>query len=397
MLNVLTQDPVLSSVTTCYGQPLPSVRNAGREAWTCLNARASEGYDYHCACEAAPPQAFQFFAVGAFAQNRLIAGSPAFQASFRLDLSASGPLRTATDYLYERWPGLALCVLGLGSPHADELALALEPTLGAGARRPALQALLGGLERGAVERAISVLFIKDVTDRQAAWADPILKAAGYARLATLPVAHLDLPFTTEEEYLLSLSGNMRSNLRRKLKKAAAVQIDMRTSIEGVEDEIVALHSETLAHAKANYGDFEELSPRYFREVMQRLAGARLLLYRVSGRMIGFSLILLDADRLTYKYTGFRYPEARNYNLYFLNWIVMVRLCLAGGIRHLHAGQTTYLTKTRLGCKLERSWIYFRHRHALVNPLFKILGPMLAIDRMDPDLRELGGSAPYLGS
>jgi hypothetical protein len=75
-------------------------------------------------------------------------------------------------------------------------------------------------------------------------------------------------------------------------------------------------------------------------------------------------------------------------------MTMVRLCLSLGIRHLHAGETTYLTKVRLGCKLERSWIYFRHRMAVFNALFKLIGPRIAIDQMDPDLRELGDSAPF---
>jgi hypothetical protein len=50
---------------------------------------------------------------------------------------------------------------------------------------------------------------------------------------------------------------------------------------------------------------------------------------------------------------------------------------------------------RLGCKLKRSWIYFKYRNSLINPLFKLFGPMMAFDRMDPDLAALGAAAPYL--
>jgi len=395
MSNVLNLARELSPIAQLSGRHLPSVNAVGRDAWTRLQARSSDGYDYHCACEAAPPDMFRFFAVGAFDDTRLFGCAPAFEAAFRLDMSLSGPLRRATDFLYTRWPGLALGVMGLGSPHADELALGLHPTLDPLAKARALKALLEGLDQAAADRGVWVLFVKDVTDRQAVWADPVLKAAGFGRLSTLPVAHLYLPFSTEEEYLQSLSGNMRSNLRRKLRKAAAVSVEICSSIDGVQDEIFALRQQTQAQAKANYGDFEELSPNYFGEVMRRLPGARLLLYRLSGELIGFSLVLLDADRLTYKYTGFRYPQARDYNLYFLNWMVMVRLCLENGIQHLHAGETTYLTKVRLGCRLERSWIYFRHRLRLINPLVKAIGRNIAIDRMDPDLRELGPSTPYI--
>ena len=33
--------------------------------------------------------------------------------------------------------------------------------------------------------------------------------------------------------------------------------------------------------------------------------------------------------------------------------------------------------------------------AVFNALFHAIGPRIAIDRMDPDLRELGDSAPYI--
>ena len=59
------------------------------------------------------------------------------------------------------------------------------------------------------------------------------------------------------------------------------------------------------------------------------------------------------------------------------------------------GQTSYRQKARLGCKLKRSWIYFKHRNPLINPLFKLFGPMMAFDQMDPDLQALGQDAPYV--
>ena len=139
------------------------------------------------------------------------------------------------------------------------------------------------------------------------------------------MAVLDLPFKTEAEYIASLSANMRSNLRRKLKLAAKVQVEICTDITKVEAELLALRRHTQENAKANYGDFEELAPGYFRAVMEQLGDdARLLLYRVEGELIGFSLVLLGAHELIYKYTGMRYPAATDHGVYFLNWMVMVR-------------------------------------------------------------------------
>ena len=79
---------------------------------------------------------------------------------------------------------------------------------------------------------------------------------------------------------------------------------------------------------------------------------------------------------------------------FLNWMTQVRLCIEHGIPQLHAGETTYLTKARLGCKLHRSWIYFHHSHRALNGIFALLSRWLAFDSTDPDLRRLGVAAPY---
>lgn len=379
------------------GEVRPGFGAVDRGAWDRLLGDSADGYDYYRACEAAPPPMFRFGAVTVHDGARLVAGAPVFTATFPLDMTLDGRLKTLAQAVSRAAPRLtSLRVVGAGSPHADELALAMDPSFGDHQRSSALAALLRGLEDHARHLRIGVLFVKDVTDTQARWAHETFTRLGYARLPTLPVAHLALPFDTEEAYLASLSGNMRSNLRRKLKQAKAVEVEVRTDVDGVEQEILQLRAETQEQAKANYGDFEELADGYFREVLSAMPGrARLLLYRVSGKLIGFSLILTDPHRLTYKYTGMRYPEARDHNLYFVNWMTMVRICLAEGIRHLHAGETTYVTKTRLGCRLERSWIYFRHRNGLMNQFFKRIGPRIEIDRMDPDLRELGDSAPYL--
>ena len=83
-----------------------------------------------------------------------------------------------------------------------------------------------------------------------------------------------------------------------------------------------------------------------------------------------------------------------HGVYFLNWMTMVRMCLEMGIDELRAGQTTYVTKCRLGCTLERSWIYFRHRTPAYNFMCRLLKTLFAIDRIDPDLKALGKQAPY---
>jgi hypothetical protein len=96
----------------------------------------------------------------------LITGAPVFRTDFRLDMMLEGGLRKLVGAIGRRAPRLVnLAVMGAGSPHADELALAFDPTLDLRGRRAALDALLGGLERRAAQFGIGMTFLWNVTDR----------------------------------------------------------------------------------------------------------------------------------------------------------------------------------------------------------------------------------------
>ena len=59
--------------------------------------------------------------------------------------------------------------------------------------------------------------------------------------------------------------------------------------------------------------------------------ARILLYRLDSRLIAFTLVLIERDVLVFQYIGMRYPEARDHNIYFVNWMTLVRMCIERGI------------------------------------------------------------------
>ena len=377
-------------------QYLTSISDHRHEAWDRLFGAASEGFEYYLACEHAALPTFSLGALGLSDEGVLIAGAPAFEGEFQLDMMLEGGARRVAHKFAERFSGSrTFKILGAGSPHADELALGFDPGLDHNQRCQALSSLLDALEFRAAARGIGMTFLKNVTDRDSAWAHDVLKRRGYVRVSTLPVASLAVP-ASEEAYIASLSANMRSNLRRKLKRACAVRVEMRNSVEGVEEEIFALREATRRRASVNYDAFSELSHNYFHEVLSRMGErARLLLYWRDDKLISFALVLLEPARLIEKYDGMCYPDGPDNGIFFLNWMTQVRLCLERGIPVLHAGETTYLTKARLGCKLHRSWIYFRHRQGMVNWLYWAISRFVRFDSTDPDLRKLGPAAPYI--
>jgi hypothetical protein len=376
---------------------VPTIADIAREDWSRLFESKAEGWDYFRACERAMPEDFSASAMGAYAGDTLVAAAPLFRTDYRLDLSLEGPLKPAVEWLYKHARKFVVVpVLGMGSPLTEECPIGFAPELNASARLAAFGALLQGMDALAKAEKIPLLALKDITDRDAARAHVPLSQMGFTRVATLPLATLHLPFEDEEGYLASLSASMRSDLRKKMRRAANVNIEIRDSIDGIEDELVELFEETKANRKTDYGAFDEVPASYFREVMQAMPGnARLMLARVGGKLASFNIFLIEPDRVIGKYVGMRYALAREHNLYFVNWMTTARFCMERGIPWLQTGHTSYKQKVRLGCRLKRSWVYFRYRSAFINPLFKVFGPMMAFDAMDPDLQALGAEAPYL--
>ena len=358
--------------------------------WSRLFPGEAEAWAYYAAVEGAPPPGFRFEAIAVRAQGRIVAAAPVFHVTYRLDTPLQGRWRPVGDWLHRTAPRLVgLPVMGLGSPLADRCHLGFDPALDAAQRASVMAALLDGLERKAHAERIPLLAIKDLADRETGPVASAIAAAGFSRIASLPVCVLDLPFKSEAEYVQSLSANNRSTLRRKLKAVAKVEIETVRSIAGLEDEIFALYEETRANSRFDYGDFEQLSPAYFRRVMEGLGDkAACILCRVDGQLLAFKLMFIEEDRIIDKFWGMRTPAGRDHNLFFLAWMEAVRFAIRHGATRFQSGQTAYAQKVKLGSRLDPLWVYFRHRGRVTNRIFRTFAPLIAFDKMDPELKDI---------
>lgn len=371
---------------------LPRVSDIARDAWTSLFPGEAEGWDYYTACEACPPAEFSFAAIAVQRGGELVAAAPVFRLNYRLDTPLQGKWRPLGEWLHKRLPKLVnMPVMGLGSPLADRCHLGFASQLSSGERTQAMHALLQCLDLRAACEGVAVLAVKDLYDCDLEGPDRALRDAKFTRVSSLPVAVLDLPYASQDAYLNSLSGSTRKDIRRKLKQAADIRVEFRHSIEGLEARIADLYDQTRLQSGLDYGDLERLSPTYFRDVMNHLGErAVLMLYWLGDDLIAFNLCFVEQDRLIDKFIGMQYPLARDYNLYVLSWMTNVRYCLERGIRHLQTGQTAYASKLRFGSRLDKTWVYFKHRGRVLNSVFRTIGPLLAFDKMDPDLAALNG-------
>ncbi len=374
---------------------LENMADIDASRWRELYGRATEGFDFFSACELAPAPSFAYSAIAVDDGERLAAGAPVFQFAFDPGVVLDGGLRSAFSALANVIPAIAnIPAIGFGSPHTQASTLQFAPNLSPADRERALAALLEGIDDRARSTGARLILLKDVGEDIASWAHAMLEGAGYARATSLPLAILPVP-TTEETYIQSLSANMRSNLRRRLKRAEHVRIEQRRNCNDLADQLNALRQNTLERADVDFAQFAETSPDFFNSVFAGVGdNARLLTYWLDDRLIGFAMVLIGADTLVQTYNGMRYPEGPDNGLFYLDWMTQVRLCQELGIRQLQSGVTTYLIKARLGCTFHRSYLYVRHRYPVVNSLVGALARGVNLEEGDAGLIELGPSAPF---
>ncbi|CAN7535790.1 GNAT family N-acetyltransferase [Bosea sp. LjRoot90] len=372
------------------GRILAGIADIASAAWDACLPGEAECHAYYSACDAVAAESgvgLRMAAACVEDGGEVVAVTPFFRLSYRLDTPLQGRLRAVGDALFRHVPGLVtLKVLCIGSPYAERCHLGFSPRLDAAGRNAAFQALAVALEQQAAEEGAHLVVWKDLAPAEEDGFGGLLKQAGFARLDSLPVALLDLPFADEAAYLASLSAATRKDIKRKLAKADEVRVTFHTDIAGLEHGITALYEATRAQSGLDYGELEVLPPGYFGAVSRALGErAVFALYWIGEELAAFNLLLVEPDRVIDKFLGMRYPLARDHNLYAVSWMTNVRFCLERGTHKLQSGQTAYASKLRFGSWLVPSTLYVRHRLAPLQWALRSLSPWLSFERFDPDL------------
>jgi hypothetical protein len=368
-----------------------SVESTSASAWSRLLPGEAEDWSYFRTVEASPPPGFKLGAILATRGNNLVGAAPVFRTSYRFDTSVQASWqRGIGDVLYARVPRLvSMDVLSLGSPLSDNSHIGLAPNLSADERQQVLAEMLRCLARRAKNEGVPLIAAKSLDTEQADQLQPVFSTLGYARVTTIPNVVLDLPFRDLNGYLSGLPEKTSSYLQRKWRSASRVSIEYPSSLEGLSHEINALYRSTLAQSRVDYGNFGPVHDDYFAAVLRNIPErARIMLCRVDGKLLSFQLYMIGRDAVHAKGIGMQYPEARDHNLYFLNWKRMMEDCFRLGIPRISMSGTTYATKLLIGGRLQRRWIFFRFRNNIGNKIMPWLAPAFDFERNDPELREL---------
>ena len=358
-----------------------SIGQIAEAEWNALYPGEAEGWGYLAAAEDAAIPGFELFYLTVRRGGRLVAAAPGFITDYRLDTTVQGPVRVVTDTISRLVPNLLrLRLISLGSPVTETA------SIGVGTEEPDRSVLFSALYEGLAQQAtaarVNLIAVKDVPS---AFPEAIdgARAAKLNPMSSLPTAVLDLDGVSNlDGYFASLSHATRKDIRRKL-KGSQVMVERVRDLAPHAEAIDRLYAATRARAAMQ---FEALTWRYFQRVLDRMGDhSAVLLYRLEGEVIGFSLLIGAGGVWIDKYfcTDERGPQQ---NLYFVSWIESVRFVLAQGGHRLIAGQTAYETKLRFGCRLEPTTIFFRHRFAPVNAVLALASRFLGVEETDPALK-----------
>jgi hypothetical protein len=196
------------------------------------------------------------------------------------------------------------------------------------------------------------------------------KSRGFILIAGQALAYVPIDFENVEEYLSRLSSSRRKNIRRKMRARADIQIEMmNTGCERLNNaaflnELYELYLNVYRQSDIH---FDKLSAEFFSAVFKdHSLDGHLFLYYSAGQLIGFNLCFIHNNMLIDKYIGFRYPAAREHNLYFVSWMENLAFALSRKLRHYVAGWTDPEIKAYLGAK----FTFTQHAVYVRNPVLR---------------------------
>ncbi|MGU9828063.1 GNAT family N-acetyltransferase [Pseudomonas sp. LF242] len=196
---------------------------------------------------------------------------------------------------------------------------------------------------------------------------------GFISLEGQALAYVPINFTTIDEYLARLSHSRRRNIRRKLRSREALRVEvLDTGDARFNDDAWLAHLYALYRAVYDQSEihFDLLTPEFFSSLLKDAASnGRVFCYWHCDELIGYNLCYVEGDKLLDKYIGLNYPQALEFNLYFVSWFVNLEYAVANGLKFYVAGWTDPQVKASLGA----DFTFTRHLVWVRNPLLRKLG------------------------
>ncbi len=235
-------------------------------------------------------------------------------------------------------------------------------------RQGALRLMLAEIDRVAKKHKAQLGMLKDIHCAFPSEERAVMREGGFAEGFSLPTIRVNTAYRSWEEFLTKqLTKNGRKHARKQFNKAEGVfTLRVFEDYEHLIPKVFALHRAVFLKAKYQ---FEELPPRFFAECA-RCANPKtelVLCERNDGRLAGSLLIFYNDHEQQNKRIGIDYDLADSGLIYNLLNYTGIQRAIARGLSTLWLGQSSYLTKTRLGGEIEDQYLLIKAYDPTLKP------------------------------
>jgi predicted N-acyltransferase len=256
------------------------------------------------------------------------------------------------------------------------------------ARGPQAEVLAANITRLARQQKAGLIVLKEFPSEYRS-ALSCFRQYGFTCVPSMPMTRLDIAnYSSFEDYLSkAIKAKRRTEFRRKFKaaeQAGGIELEVTSNAEGVIDEIYVLYEQVYERSALK---FEKLTKSYLREIGRRMPDkARFFLWRKDGKIIAFSLCLIQGDALYGEYLGLDYSIALDLHLYFYVMRDTIAWAIANKFKSILSTSLGYAPKLQMRHVLEPLDLYIRHTSPVLNAVFRRILPLLEPTRNDPVLR-----------
>jgi predicted N-acyltransferase len=351
--------------------------------WKSVFPDVLESYEFLKTLDECNLEQFSLYYIMVYKGRAPVGATACFLVNYSLDTSISGPLRRISNSIKKAVPNIFsikafVCGMPIGQGRIGVI----------GDRDEVVKAILRRIEQAAKKLRASIVAFKDFDSTYDDMLSP-LKKAGFTKFESLPTTELEVRFRDFEDYLKTLSGATRYDLRRKFKKVSGlepVRLEIVDSLnEGMLDDVYRLYLDIVAKNEMN---FELLPKDFFRKISENMPGrAKFFLYRIDGVLGAFLFCLISKEMFIDYYVGLNYSVAHKYHLYFIKFRDVLNWCIKHGIKTYEMGMTSYEPKRRLGFSLVPLYLYVKLRNRALRPVFNFICQFLKFENFDPELRK----------
>ncbi|WP_374326596.1 GNAT family N-acetyltransferase [Azonexus sp.] len=216
----------------------------------------------------------------------------------------------------------------------------------------------------------------------AAWAHQAnFEALGYHWLESLPNTYVEVTWPTPEAYIAAMRSHYRRKLLHYLAQCREQQFryEIRDDFADLAD---TLHQQwQVVHEHADEYQREVLTPAFYRELAQRLAGkAKVMLFYRQETLVGHILLMLDGELMRFMFFG-RHQAAHD-GLWIYGGYALIETAIRLGMPRIEFGLTTYDLKQELGATISPVRMALRTTRRILNPF---VGPVFRLLNRPPEV------------